>query len=120
MKASFGHVSDLPQKTLGIDVKNDFTPVYEISPDKKKVIAELKRDAKVASKVRLATDEDREGEAIAWHVAQALGLNVEKTSRIVFHEITKDAIQAAVQNPRHIDMKLVDAQQARRVLDRLV
>lgn len=120
VKASFGHVSDLPQKTLGIDVKNDFKPTYETSPDKKKVIAELKKDAKVAKQVWLATDEDREGEAIAWHVAQALGLNIEKTPRIVFHEITKDAIQEAVQKPRYIDMHLVDAQQARRVLDRLV
>ena len=120
MKASFGHVSDLPQKTLGIDVKNEFAPTYEISPDKKKVISELKKDAKVAKQVWLATDEDREGEAIAWHVAKALGLDVAKTSRIVFHEITKDAIQEAVKNPRHIDMNLVDAQQARRVLDRLV
>ena len=120
MKASFGHVSDLPQKTLGIDVKNDFTPTYEISPEKKNVIAELKRDAKVALKVWLATDEDREGEAIAWHVAQALGLDVKTTPRIVFHEITKDAIQEAVAHPRHIDKHLVDAQQARRVLDRLV
>lgn len=120
VKASFGHVADLPQKTLGIDVKNNFKPTYEISPDKKKVIAELKRDAKVAKKVWLATDEDREGEAIAWHVAQALGLPVDKTARIVFHEITKSAIDEAVSKPRNIDMHLVDAQQARRVLDRLV
>ena len=120
VKASFGHVRDLPQKSLGIDVKDNFTPTYELSDDKKKVIAELKRDAKVAKKVRLATDEDREGEAIAWHVAHSLGLDTAKTSRIVFHEITKDAIQAAVANPRSIDMHLVDAQQARRVVDRLV
>lgn len=120
VKASFGHVSDLPQKTLGIDVKDNFTPTYEVSPDKKKVIAELKRDAKVAKQIWLATDEDREGEAIARHVAKTLGLPVDKTPRIVFHEITKDAIQAAVANPRYIDMNLVDAQQARRILDRLV
>lgn len=113
-------MSDLPQKTLGIDVKNNFAPTYEISEEKKKVIAELKRDAKVAKKVWLATDEDREGEAIAWHVAQALNLDIKKTSRIVFHEITKEAIHAAVEKPRSIDMNLVDAQQARRVLDRLV
>jgi DNA topoisomerase-1 len=105
---------------LGIDVKNNFKPTYEISPDKKKVIAELKRDAKVAKKVWLATDEDREGEAIAWHVAQALGLPVDKTARIVFHEITKSAIDEAVSKPRFIDMNLVNAQQARRLLDRLV
>ncbi|MBP6910577.1 toprim domain-containing protein [Patescibacteria group bacterium] len=110
----------MPQKTLGIDVKNNFKPTYEISPDKKKVIAELKRDAKVAKKVWLATDEDREGEAIAWHVAQALGLPVDKTARIVFHEITKSAIDEAVSKPRFIDMNLVNAQQARRLLDRLV
>lgn len=105
---------------MGIDVKDNFSPTYEISPDKKKVIAELKKDAKVAKQVWLATDEDREGEAIAWHVAKTLGLPVDKTARIVFHEITKDAIQAAVASPRHIDMNLVDAQQARRILDRLV
>lgn len=101
-------------------MKKDFEPTYELSPDKKKVIAELKRDAKVAKKVRLATDEDREGEAIARHVANSLGLDSTKTARIVFHEITKDAIHEAVENPRSIDMRLVNAQQARRVLDRLV
>lgn len=113
-------MSDLPQKTLGIDVKNNFQPTYEISAEKKNVIAELRRDAKVAKQVWLATDEDREGEAIAWHVAQALGLDIKTTPRIVFHEITKEAIQAAVEHPRFIDKNLVDAQQARRLLDRLV
>jgi len=118
--ASYGHVSDLPQKTMGVDIKNNFEPTYEITPEKKKVIAELKKRAKEASGVWLATDEDREGEAIAWHVAQALWLDIAATPRIVFHEITKEAIQKAVQEPRRIDMNLVDAQQARRILDRIV
>ncbi len=120
VKASFGHVVDLPQKELGVDVKNNFEPKYQISPDKTKVVSELKALAKNADKVRIATDEDREGEAIGRHVANALGLDVKKTARIVFHEITKEAIDHAVQNPRTIDMNLVDAQQARRILDRLV
>ena len=120
MQASFGHVADLPAKTLGVDVANNFLPTYEISPEKKKVVAELKRRAQEADGVWLATDEDREGEAIARHIAQTLGLDIEKTPRIVFHEITKEAINRAVQEPRTIDMNLVDAQQARRVLDRLV
>lgn len=120
VKASFGHVVDLPQKSLGIDIENNFQPQYEVSPDKKKVISELKSLAKNAKKVWIATDEDREGEAIGRHVANQLGLDIKKTSRIVFHEITKDAIQHAVANPRTLDMHLVDAQQARRVLDRLV
>ncbi|HCB52183.1 TPA: hypothetical protein DEP21_06555 [Patescibacteria group bacterium] len=105
---------------MGIDIENDFQPQYEVSPDKKKVISELKSLAAKAKKVWIATDEDREGEAIGWHVANELGLDISKTSRIVFHEITKNAIQHAIQNPRNIDMHLVDAQQARRVLDRLV
>jgi DNA topoisomerase I len=120
VQASFGHVADLPAKTLGVDVADGFLPTYEISPEKKKVVAELKRRAQEADGVWLATDEDREGEAIAWHIAQTLGLDIEKTPRIVFHEITKEAINRAVQEPRTIDMNLVDAQQARRVLDRLV
>ena len=120
VKASFGHVVDLPQKELGVDVKNNFEPKYQVSPDKTKVVSELKALAKNSDKVRIATDEDREGEAIGRHVANALGLDVKKTARIVFHEITKEAIEHAVQNPRTIDMNLVDAQQARRVLDRLV
>ncbi len=120
VKASFGHVVDLPQKSLWIDVENNFQPEYEVSPDKKKVISELKSLAKKAKKVRIATDEDREWEAIWRHVANQLGLDISKTARIVFHEITKSAIQNAVKNPRTIDMNLVDAQQARRVLDRLV
>ncbi|MCX6823506.1 MAG: type I DNA topoisomerase [candidate division SR1 bacterium] len=120
VKASFGHVVDLPQKELGVDVKNNFEPKYQISPDKTKVVSELKALAKKADKVWIATDEDREGEAIGRHVANALGLDIKKTARIVFHEITKEAIDHAVKNPRTIDMNLVDAQQARRVLDRLV
>lgn len=120
VKASYGHISDLPKKKMGIDIKNNFTPTYEVSEDKKKVISELKSRVKKVDKVWLATDEDREGEAIAWHVANTLGLDVKKTSRIVFHEITKPAIEKAIKEPRFLDMDLVDAQQARRVLDRLV
>jgi DNA topoisomerase-1 len=119
VKSSVGHVRDLPKKGLNIDIENGFEPKYEISPDKKKVIAELKAAAK-DSDVWLATDEDREGEAIAWHLTQALKLDPTKTKRIVFHEITKPAILAAIDKPRTVDLQLVDAQQARRVLDRLV
>ncbi len=119
VKSSFGHIRDLPKKGLSIDKANDFAPTYEVSPDKKKVITELKKLAKGAD-VWLATDEDREGEAIAWHLAVALGLDTKKTKRIVFHEITKQAILHAIENPRTVDLHLVDAQQARRVLDRLV
>ena len=119
VKSSFGHIRDLPKKGLNIDIEKDFEPKYEISPDKKKVVSELKAAAK-SHEVWLASDEDREGEAIAWHLTQALGLDPEKTKRIVFHEITKPAIEAAIKNPRNVDIKLVHAQQARRVLDRLV
>lgn len=119
VKSSFGHIRDLPKKGLSIDKANNFEPTYEVSPEKKKVVAELKKLAKGAE-VWLATDEDREGEAIAWHLAMALGLDTKKTKRIVFHEITKPAILAAIENPRTVDLHLVDAQQARRVLDRLV
>jgi DNA topoisomerase I len=119
VKSSFGHIRDLPKKELGVDIGKDFKPTYQISPDKKKVVAELKSAAK-GSMVWLASDEDREGEAIAWHISVALGLDPSKTKRIVFHEITKPAIEKAVASPRIIDMKRVDAQQARRVLDRLV
>ncbi len=120
VKSSFGHIRDLPKKGLNIDKEHDFTPTYEITSDKKKIIAELKKYAKLAKTVWLASDEDREGEAIAWHLCQALKLSVKDTKRIVFHEITKSAIEKAIKNPRTIDIKLVDAQQARRVLDRLV
>jgi DNA topoisomerase-1 len=120
VKSSFGHVRDLAKKNLGVDVDNNFEPSYEISPEKAKVIKDLKKDAKKAEMIWLASDEDREGEAISWHLIQALGLDEEKTKRIVFHEITKSAILEAIKNPRSIDKNLVDAQQARRVLDRLV
>jgi DNA topoisomerase-1 len=119
VKSSFGHIRDLPKKGLNIDVAKNFEPTYEISPDKKKVVSELRAAAK-GSEVWLASDEDREGEAIAWHLSIALKLDPTKTKRIVFHEITKTAIDKAVANPRTVDLKLVDAQQARRVLDRLV
>jgi DNA topoisomerase-1 len=117
--SSFGHIRDLPKKGLSIDIDKGFEPKYEISPDKKKVVSDLKAAAK-NSDVWLASDEDREGEAIAWHLTQALGLDPKTTKRIVFHEITKPAIEAAIKNPRYVDIKLVEAQQARRVLDRLV
>ena len=119
VKSSFGHIRDLPKKGMGINLEN-FTPDYEISADKKKVVAELKAAAKKAETVWLASDEDREGEAIAWHLAQELKLKSENTKRIVFHEITKNAILKAVENPREIDQNLVNAQQARRILDRIV
>ena len=118
--SSYGHIRDLSKKELGIDLKKDFAPDYEISPDKKKLVESLAKSAKEAERVWLASDEDREGEAIAWHLTQVLGLPVDQTRRIVFHEITKNAIMAAIENPRTIDMNLVNAQQARRVLDRLV
>jgi DNA topoisomerase-1 len=119
VKSSFGHIRDLPKKGLNIDIEKNFAPHYEISADKKKVVAEL-RKAAAGSEVWLASDEDREGEAIAWHLAYALKLDPAKTKRIVFHEITKPAIEAAIKNPRTVNLQLVDAQQARRILDRLV
>ncbi len=118
--SSMGHIRDLEKKDFGIDIKNKFKPKYIVSPDKKKVVAELKKLAKGADTVWLASDEDREGEAIAWHLKEVLKLKPEDTKRIVFHEITKDAITRAVENPRGIDENLVNAQQARRVLDRIV
>ena len=120
VKSSFGHIRDLPGKNISVDVKNDFAPDYIIPDDKKKIVAELKKLSKTAETVWLASDEDREGEAISWHLLEALKLKEEKTKRIVFHEITKSAITKAVENPRKINKDLVDAQQARRVLDRLV
>lgn len=120
VKSSFGHVRDLSKKQLGVDIEHDFKPKYEISGDKVKLVKELKKLASEAEVVWLASDEDREGEAISWHLTEALGLDKSKTRRIVFHEITKSAITEAIQNPRGIDKNLVDAQQARRVLDRLV
>ena len=119
VKSSFGHIRDLPKKGMGIDLQT-FTPDYEVSSDKKKIVSELKEAAKKAETIWLASDEDREGEAIAWHLAQELKLNDKNTKRIVFHEITKNAILKAVENPREIDKNLVNAQQARRVLDRIV
>lgn len=117
--SSYGHIRDLKKKELSID-EMTFEPDYEIPEDKKKIVTELKKNAKVAKKIWLASDEDREGEAISWHLCEVLGLDEEKTSRIVFHEITRPAILEAIQTPRHLDMNLVNAQQARRVLDRLV
>lgn len=119
VKSSFGHIRDLPKKGMGIDLAT-FTPDYEVSVDKKKIVSELKAAVKKADIVWLASDEDREGEAIAWHLAQELKLKEEQTRRIVFHEITKNAILKAIENPRDIDQNLVDAQQARRILDRVV
>ena len=120
VKSSFGHIRDLQDNELSIDINNDFRPEYVIPADKKKVVAELKKLAKEAETVWLASDEDREGEAISWHLFETLGLSKENTKRIVFHEITKSAILNAIASPRQIDMNLVNAQQARRVLDRLV
>ncbi|MBK6392831.1 MAG: type I DNA topoisomerase [Saprospiraceae bacterium] len=120
VKSSFGHVRDLEKGKRGIEIDNNFQPNYIVSPEKHKVVKELKDSARKASEVWLATDEDREGEAIAWHLCEVLDLDPKITKRIVFHEITKPAIQAAVLNPRKVDLDLVNAQQARRVLDRLV
>jgi len=120
VKSCMGHVADLSKKDLGVDIENGFIPQYIISPEKKKIVAELKKLAQGSEWVWLASDEDREGEAISWHLIEALGLDEAKTKRIAFHEITKSAIQEAIENPRTIDKHLVDAQQARRVLDRLV
>lgn len=118
--SSMGHVRDLEKKDFGIDIDNKYQPKYIVTPDKKKIVSELKKMAKEADTVWLASDEDREGEAIAWHLMEVLKLKPENTKRIVFHEITKDAITNAIQHPRNIDTHLVDAQQARRVLDRIV
>ncbi len=121
VKSSYGHIRDLEKgNDLGVDVENSYRPKYVIPPDKHKTVKELKEAAGKSSEVWLATDEDREGEAISWHLAEVLGLDAAKTKRIVFHEITKPAIQKAVQNPRTVNMNVVNAQQARRVLDRLV
>jgi len=120
VRSSNGHIRDLRKKGLGIDIENNYNPIYEISSDKKKIVSELKKIAKQSKTVWLASDEDREGEAIAWHLYESLGLTSDKTQRIVFHEITKEAILNAIKTPRNIDLNLVSAQQARRVLDRLV
>src|SRR4051812_31386652 len=120
VKSSYGHVRDLVKSGMGVNVAKNFQPVYEVSPDKQHVIDDLKKIVKKADMIWLATDEDREGEAISWHLFEALNLTEENTKRIVFHEITKKAILNAIENPRTIDKNLVDAQQARRILDRLV
>ena len=120
VKSSFGHIRDLAKRGLGVNLDNEFEPIYEIPGDKRKVVEELKRLSHQAKTVWLASDEDREGEAIAWHLAKVLDLPIDRTKRIVFHEITQRAILGAIENPRTIDLNLVNAQQARRVLDRLV
>jgi DNA topoisomerase-1 len=120
VRSSYGHIRDLPEKGLGVDIEKNFTPTYEISPDKTAIVKELKKMSKEAENVWLATDDDREGEAISWHLKESLDLDDSKTKRIVFREITKNAILKAIQNPRKIDIDLVNAQQARRILDRLV
>ncbi|KKR48447.1 MAG: topoisomerase protein [Candidatus Magasanikbacteria bacterium GW2011_GWC2_40_17] len=120
VKSSFGHIRDLPKSELGVDVENKFEPHYVIPKDKQKIVTDLKKSAKGADEVLLATDEDREGEAISWHLANILDIPAEKVKRLVFHEITKTAIDEALKNPRPLDLNLVNAQQARRILDRLV
>ncbi|HUR10932.1 MAG TPA: type I DNA topoisomerase [Flavitalea sp.] len=120
VKSCYGHIRDLEKGDMGIDIKNKYKPRYIVPADKEKVVKELKQIAKKSGEVWLATDEDREGEAISWHLCEVLGLNPETTKRIVFHEITKPAIQSAVKSPRTVDMNLVNAQQARRILDRIV
>ena len=120
VKASLGHVRDLPKSKLGLDVENDFQPKYVIPLDKRKLVKDLKDTAKTAGDIYLATDPDREGEAIAWHLMEAMGLGPRQVHRVDFHEITEHAVKEAISHPRKIDMDLVDAQQARRVLDRLV
>lgn len=118
--SSFGHIRDLAKKNLGIDIQNNFAPEYEIPKEKQKVVGELRKAASDTKNIWIASDEDREGEAIAWHLINVLNLDLKTTKRIVFHEITKDSISNAVQNPRQVDMNLVNSQQARRILDRLV
>ncbi len=120
VEASFGHIRDLPAKNMGVDIPGGFIPAYEISPEKKKRVTELKKLAKEAEKIWIATDEDREGEAIGWHLCMALGLDPTSVDRIVFHEITKTAIEHAIETPRKIYLDLVNAQQSRRILDRIV
>ncbi|MEO7446175.1 MAG: type I DNA topoisomerase, partial [Ferruginibacter sp.] len=120
VKSCFGHIRDLEKNDMGIDIANNFRPTYIVPPEKSKVVSELKSLAKKSQEVWLASDEDREGESISWHLAEVLNLDPATTKRIVFHEITKPAIEKAVRNPRLIDMNLVDAQQARRIVDRIV
>ena len=120
VKSSYGHVRDLAKKGTAIDVENNFKPNYEVSADKKQIVSELKKLAKAADTIWLATDEDREGEAISWHLYETLDLAKKETKRITFNEITKSAVLASIEKPREINQELVNAQQARRVLDRLV
>src|SRR5258705_6703973 len=120
VKSCFGHIRDLQKAGMGINMEKNYEPTYIISPEKEKVVKDLKALAKKSGEVWLATDEDREGEAISWHLCEVLGLDPKTTKRIIFHEITKPAIKAAVENPRTVDMNLVNAQQARRILDRIV
>jgi DNA topoisomerase-1 len=120
VKASMGHVRDLPKSALGVDIARDFTPKYIVPRDKNDTVKELKERVKGAQTIYLATDPDREGEAIAWHLVEATGAASKTIHRVVFHQITRDAVTDAIKHPRPIDMRLVDAQQARRVLDRLV
>ena len=120
VKSCYGHIRDLEKAGMGINLEKKYQPTYIIPPEKEKVVNDLKRLSKKATEVWLATDEDREGKAISWHLCEVLGLDPKITKRIVFHEITKPAIKAAVDNPRTLDMNLVNAQQARRILDRIV
>lgn len=120
VKSCFGHIRDLEKADMGIDIEKKYQPRYIVPPEKEKVVRDLKSLAKKVDEVWLATDEDREGEAISWHLCEVLGLDPKKTKRIVFHEITRPAIKEAVENPRRVDMNLVNAQQARRILDRIV
>src|SRR5690606_7089909 len=120
VKSCYGHIRDLAKEHNGVDIENGFKPIYQVPDEKKQVVSELKKLAKTAETVWLASDEDREGEAISWHLAEVLNLDQSKTKRIVFHEITKPAILRAIENPRLINQDLVNAQQARRILDRIV
>src|SRR6201987_4222907 len=120
VKSCYGHIRDLEKNDMGIDIKNNFAPKYIVPEEKEKVVKDLKSSMKKSTEVWLASDEDREGESISWHLCEVLGLDPVTTKRIVFHEITKPAIEAAVRNPRTVNMDLVMAQQARRVLDRIV
>ena len=120
VESSFGHIRDLPEKKLGVDTEHNFEPTYIVPTKSKTRVTELKKLAEKSGKIYYATDEDREGEAIAWHLSQILGTPIQETERITFHEITKEAIEESLKHPRHIDMHMVNAQQARRILDRLV
>ena len=120
VKSSMGHIRDLPEYKMGVEVKKNFAPTYEIAKGSKKVVKELRETVKKASQVYIATDEDREGEAIGWHITVATKAQGKHVKRVIFHEITKEAVKRAFERPREIDMRLVNAQQARRILDRLV